>query len=502
LTGQQTGRCAALSLNRLVAALAVAVLWTGVLSACSSQQTPQDVTLSKNLTVALPPGSPQVRARSVPAAAGSPLLRALAEPEHMEASGRLPGRAVLTFHVGHVTGRPFLAWLDGGTWIPVPSRYDASAGTVSATVTHFSTWAPFTWVTSRLNAWLGAALRNVFGLGTATSPECTAPPLAEVTDSNPRHHTIGVCAEAAPAWPAGAIALIANLRGYPVDLLYPAAAAGRCGEYGPCVHVAPSADPWLRVGAALSPGSNKILIPGSGTASVVVTVPPGKAAVLESAVDTPAMFMAFLQAGISVFTTIVGVKLKAIGTVGDAIDALAASQCVSQDWQQAGSQLDLAAAVHLATTAFGCLSSVLPEVLDKLGLKATGLVLGAFGAATGFVGAAVSSLWGLYDQFFGTHVLTISLGRTVSPAGCGTVHDSLVNSTVSVSVARGSITCTTALSIVNTYYNHPPEPYQGSSGFVQIGPWQCRSEPGAVAESTGHDGDCLSSQGHISINRP
>jgi len=253
------------------------------------------------------------------------------------------------------------------------------------------------------------------------------------------------------AWLAALAGLIPRRRWSEVSPVTP--------KYGPCVHVAPSANPWLRLGAVLSPGSNKILIPGSGTASVVVTVPPGKAAVLESAVDTPAMFMAFLQAGVSVFTTIVGGKLEAIEIVGEAIDALAASQCVSQDWREADGQLDLAAAVHLATAAFGCLSSVLPEVLDKLGLKATGLVLGAFGAATGFVGAAVSSLWGLYDQFFGTHVLTISLGHTVSPTDCGTVHDSLVNSMVSVTLGRGSITCATALSIVNTYYNHPPEPY-------------------------------------------
>lgn len=134
----------------LAAVLAVALACAG-LGACSGGS-PRDrrVALARDLVVTLPPGSLHVTARRVHTAAGSPLVRPLAAAEHVSAGGRLGGRAVLTFHVGHVSGRPFLAWLDGATWVPVASAYNATAGTVSAVVSHFSTWAPFTWVVSQV----------------------------------------------------------------------------------------------------------------------------------------------------------------------------------------------------------------------------------------------------------------------------------------------------------------------------------------------------------------
>jgi hypothetical protein len=65
------------------------------------------------------------------------------------------------------------------------------------------------------------------------------------------------------------------------------------------------------------------------------------------------------------------------------------------------------------------------------------------------------------------------------------------------------VSCQTATAIVNTYYNHPPEPPSGSGAFVQIGEWLCDSTSGAVYQQTGHAGDCNGSQGdHISIDKP
>jgi hypothetical protein len=399
-------------MKRLPASLMVMAIVAGGLTACASQPAARkSTTLAHDLTVILPPGSPRVSARSVPMTGRPPLLRPLAAAEHLRASGPLAGRAVLVFHIGHVSGRPFLAWLDGKDWIPVLSHYDAKSGTVSASVSHFSTWAPFNWVTEQLQSWVGSAIHGVLGLGNAPSPDCGTPNGAAVADSNPGHTTIRTCAATVGR---STIAKIANLRAYPIDVFYPLGTGGQCGGFGRCVQVTPADDPWLALGAALSATSDKMLVPGSATASVVLTIPSGQAATMKTAVDTPAMFMAFLEAGTSVFTTIIGEKVEAIKVARDAIDALTASQCAADGLQEVGGQLNAATAGRLAEAAFRCLYSVLPAILDKLGKKTPGLVLGAFEAATGLVSAAASSVWGLYDQFFGTHLLTV----TATPRAC------------------------------------------------------------------------------------
>jgi hypothetical protein len=182
-------------------------------------------------------------------------------------------------------------------------------------VSHFSTWAPFTWVVSQIRAWVRSEIGNVLGVGTAAEPSCGTASGVVVSDSNPSHHTIGACAEPAPAAAAGTVIIqVANLRGYPVDLSYPASAGGTCGEYGRCVQVRPDGDGWLKVGAALSPGRSKALLPGSSTATVIAGIPGGQAVTLRTAVDEPAMFMAFLEVGVGVFASIIGKKVEAVAT--------------------------------------------------------------------------------------------------------------------------------------------------------------------------------------------
>jgi hypothetical protein len=102
--------------------------------------------------------------------------------------------------------------------VPVASTYNATAGTVSAVVSHFSTRAPFTWVVSQIQQWVRSEIGDVLGIGTATDPHCGTGGAA-VTDSNPSHHTIGACAESAQAAAPGTVIVqVANLRAYPVDL--------------------------------------------------------------------------------------------------------------------------------------------------------------------------------------------------------------------------------------------------------------------------------------------
>ena len=66
---------------------------------------------------------------------------------------------------------------------------------------------------------------------------------------------------------------VTNERGYPVDLSYPASVGSRCGEYGKCVSLQATSDWWVQLGALLSPGSHKMLLPGSNQAAAIIPDP-------------------------------------------------------------------------------------------------------------------------------------------------------------------------------------------------------------------------------------
>jgi len=85
-----------------------------------------------------------------------------------------------------------------------------------------------------------------------------------------------------------------------------------------------------------------------------------------------------------------------------------------------------------------------------------------------------------------------------SSPDCGNVTTS--TSEVRVTVKAEAISCEDARQVVDTYYNHPPQPPQGSGGFVPIGPWSCISTSGDELAKTGHGGDCTNGGGTISID--
>jgi pimeloyl-ACP methyl ester carboxylesterase len=70
-----------------------------------------------------------------------------------------------------------------------------------------------------------------------------------------------------------------------------------------------------------------------------------------------------------------------------------------------------------------------------------------------------------------------------------------------VTIIKGPVSCVTARTVVDTYLKHPPEPPQGSGGFVQVGTWGCSAEDGYMFAKTGHAGNCVGSQGNISIDK-
>lgn len=213
---------------------------------------------------------------------------------------------------------------------------------------------------------------------------------------------------------------VTNERGYPVDLSYPASVGSRCGEYGKCVSLQATSDWWVQLGALLSPGSHKMLLPGSNQAAAIIPIPPGKTATFATAFDAPATFFGFLESGIKVFAAIMtrGTSLKAASILDDAVKGLDGAACLQDGWH--GSQAPL----RIATAAFSCIGAMLPDVLKLLGFPTPSLFVDAFQTASGFVAAALGYISGTIDDVTGAsnHTFTVHgvpLG-TVTPTAANT----------------------------------------------------------------------------------
>jgi hypothetical protein len=403
--------------------MTAAVFAAAGLSACSvhRESGPQTVTLARNLTVTLPRGA-KAAAEPEPTATKSlgkyhSLIKILAPVVRVSVTRP----AVVAFHVQAPAGvEPFLASRTGGKWAVVPSTY--KAGVLSARLPGDPVLVPLGWLTSPLEAMVSEALQSVFDLvSTARDPACALNGSLPVYDSNARHHTVGYCAEPAQALPAGnVITRLTNERTYPVDLDYPASVRSQCGEYGKCLHFPANNDRWVALGALLSPGSHKVLLPGNQQATAIAPIPAGQAAMFTTTFDAPAMFFGFLESGVKVFAAIMtrGTKLKTADILDKSVEALDVAACARDGWH--GSQLP----PRLAAAAFSCVGALLPEILKQLGRPLLGLIVDAFQTATGFVAAALGSVSGNIDNITGasTHVLTVhgvSLD-TVTPTAADT----------------------------------------------------------------------------------
>ena len=398
--------------------ISAVVILSGLCSCAKTAQGARTVALTREAMLILPAGSPSIVARHALTSPSSRFLKELATPEHLSSAGPLPARAVLSFHIGRVKTTPFLAWLSGRKWIPVPSNYNARAGIVSASLPHFSTWAPFTWASSPLEKWIRDALHSVSGNNNAADPICQTSSSVTLSDSNISHHTIGACAQEVPRSDNLVAVKVVNERDYPIDVSHPATVGHSCGQFGPCIQATGVANLWVKLGAALSLGGDKELLPGGGTTTIIVEHPQGEPIRFKTTVDVPAMYMAFLEAGINVFTTIIGGRIRAVAVAAKIVSALDFSECVSTEWQRTPGAISFSAAGSLAVAAFKCVGSILPDVVDALGLRNSGFLLGAFNAAVGLVAQVVSSGQGLYDSYIGNHTLTLTPG-----SACPSPHD-------------------------------------------------------------------------------
>jgi len=232
--------------------------------------------------------------------------------------------------------------------------------------------------------------------------------LVTVTDSNPSHHTVGACAARAAGLSSGnVLTKIANLRGYPLDLIYPPSLGANCGGYGKCLQLTADSDIWLKLAAALSRNKDSVLLPGGATATAITYIPPRTSIHFQTKIDNPATQMAALEAAINLGIFIAATVDKRVAVAVTAWDSLIASICFNRLMPEASQTSTLASAELLAKAAFGCVATVLPDILDKLGHKKTSFVLGAFSVAMNYALTQFDNEQMIYETLMEGHSLTV-----------------------------------------------------------------------------------------------
>jgi hypothetical protein len=390
------------------------------------------VIVTKNITVALPSGDnhaslPAVKAQNQPAATAiltrrlhiggrwlPSAIAVLAPAQHLLASGPLPaGGVILSFRIPRSSvpagSSPFLASLDTttGKWVAVPSTYHAATGMVSARVTHFSIWAPLSWIKSAVVAVLKGALESLFNLaGLGTSPDCSGSGIT-VTDSRP-DSGIAACGESAGT--GSALAKIVNQRPYPVDLLY---------EPGARVSV-PSTDIFTQLGEDLNNLSSRwhdrVLLTAGAEADGTVPLSAGQKVVFATEMDTEAYLTSILGTGIHVLAKMTGGL--ADNVVSDEVDAIDKATCLRDAANTAtSSALSLSTAESLGSVALECVATVAKGISD--------VVFTVASIAASLVTELIAGIWGIIDRAAGIadHLITLEANANGSYPGQWNAHD-------------------------------------------------------------------------------
>lgn len=91
-----------------------------------------------------------------------------------------------------------------------------------------------------------------------------------------------------------------------------------------------------------------------------------------------------------------------------------------------------------------------------------------------------------------TEAAPTATASSSGPQVCGTV-TTTVGAEVTVEIVAGEVDCAFAEGLLDTYYNAPPVPPEGSGAFVTMDGWECNSsasqEPGRASTCRLLDGE-------------
>ena len=329
-------------------------------------------------------------------------IRVLASPVDIAAQAPVPAKgAILTFHLNQATiapvEHPFIASRNpDGSWTPVPTQYNPTARTLSATLPHFSIWAPLSWSGDLLLAALKGGAQSIFGstLDPAATPTCHATADLQVADSQP-NGALRICATRTR--PTGLRLTVVNTRRYPVDVSYPG---------GATVTVEPAADIATQVGAYINKVSNladrRTVLPGHATATVELPRPGEGQARVSIDIDGIAYLTGILSVAIDELTLMserLGSRIQAN------LEVLSARGCLQSAMTDLNnlSHVTDDAVTSLTKVAFSCAG-------DLFDTGASGAISDAIAVIAGLTDELAQSLYGLMDAATGAshHTLTVT----------------------------------------------------------------------------------------------
>ncbi len=329
-------------------------------------------------------------------------IRVLASPVDIAAHAPVPAKgAILTFHLNQATiapvEHPFIASRNSdGSWTPVPTQYNPTAGTLSAALPHFSIWAPLSWSGDLLLAALKGGAQSIFGstLDPAATPTCHATADLQVADSQP-NGALRICATRTR--PTGLRLTVVNTRRYPVDVSYPG---------GATVTVEPAADVATQVGAYINKVSSladrRTVLPGHATATVELPQPGEGRARVSIDIDGIAYLTGILSVAIDELTLMserLGSRVQAN------LEMLSARGCLESAMTDLNglSRVTDDAVTSLTKVAISCAG-------DLFDTGASGAISDAIAVIAGLTDELAQSLYGLLDAATGAshHTLTVT----------------------------------------------------------------------------------------------
>ena len=305
-----------------------------------------------------------------------------------------------------------------GGWQLVSSRYDAAAGTVTATVTHLSWWNPFSWEFDALGGSVTAAYRRLMSVA-APTPACQR-------EKDARSAGIAVTSDSGDRirWCYGlergrAVLKVANTHGYPVQVTLPR--AWSVENPVDSISIESGLMSVLEKSLAVGHGQRAILLAGGSTASFFPTsaTPGGD---VRATASGGGYLASALDFGIQTFGMtmgqVPGAPKPKLSTSERVLKEVLEGTCLLGYTKVAGHEIDSLDAASRAILAaldvsFGCLQESWRKYYGLDGFVGSFVMAGLSWLATGIT-TLISGIQGLWDSvaYFDGYLISL---RTACP---------------------------------------------------------------------------------------